>query len=769
MSALIKDLRERHVFRYLLLYIGVCWGLVEFLDFIVNRYVLSPALTDFALLTAALLLPSVLLIAYHHGRPGADDVVRSERIGVPVNLAVAAAVLTSVFWGKDLGAVTTTVTVADEEGNEVQRVIPKASFRRRLALFNFDLEGADSSAAWLQYALPRGVTLDLTQDQFIDFRPPASFKDRLREAGFDELTGVPLSLQREISEDLHRDHFLTGTVSIAGDTIRAVVSLYRTDAARMVAEHEYAGTDPLALADEIAAQLRVDLEVPNTGTLEGSADLPVSEILTSSPAAFRAFAAAMGGIDVRDDYEAGARSLTEAVELDPSFALANWLLFQVEVFTNRGAQAVPRLQAAMEHLYRLPERMQFGVKADYYMMVRQDADRAFTVLIMCAELFPDDIAAHQTRAQVSIARDQKEEAIASLNRVVELDPGQSQILPEIGGLYESLGMFDEALDYYFGYLELFPDDAETLLDIGDIHQQRGDHEEARAQFERAMLLEPTEQGPVLRLAGLDLYLGEFSNALAQYEEALAAARTAQERAVALNALADYYELRGQISLALDYAARTLTEREAFQLPFQTSAQRMGTLRLYVKAGRPDEALRRLESLSAELSAPFDQLAAIGALQIHLEMHQPARAEEALIGVEELIRTLGAESLRQLVVQATGRIHQDREEWSQSIEQFRQMALLNPTDLGVHISIGRSQRELGELDAAAASIGEVLLVRPGDPFAHYELALVLEDQGSLDEARQHLERALTAWESADASFEPAARVREALARLGGGGE
>jgi tetratricopeptide (TPR) repeat protein len=764
MSALISDLRERHVFRYLLLYVGVCWGLVEFLDFIVSRYLLSPALTDFALLTAALMLPSVLLIAYHHGRPGADPVARSEKLGVPVNLAVAVAVLGAVFWGKDLGAVTTVVTVSDEEGNEVERVIPKASFRRRLALFNFDLESADSSGVWLQYALPLGVATDLAQEQFIDLQVPALFRDRLQEAGYDDLTGVPLSLQREISEDLHRGHFLTGTVSTALDSIRATVTLYETDRARVVSQHEYAGTDPLEIADRIAGQLKEDLEVPSASSLEGTADLPVSEVLTSSPAAFRSFASGWRSIQVQSDFEAAARFLTETVELDPTFALANFLLFQVEVFANRGAQGIARLQAAMEHLYRLPERMQFPVKADYYLVVRQDTERAFAVLDMWAELFPDDIAAHQARAQVSIARDRKDEAIASLSRIAELDPGQSQILRQIGDLYESQGMFDEALGYYFRYLELFPEDPETLLEIGDIHRQRGDHDEARANFERATLLDPTDQEPMLRLADLDLSLGSFSEALAQYEDVLAAARTAQERGEALDALADYYEVRGQISDALGYTDRALAENQTHQPPFLTVVQRMVALALYVKAGRSDEALRDLESLSSELSTPFDQLAALGALRIHLQMHEPARAEEALVGMEELIQTLGAENLRQVVVEAQGRIHEDRGEWSQAIEQYSQQLALDPTNLDAKVAIGRCQRQLGELDAAASSIGEALVVTPGDPEANYELALVFEAQGSTAEAREYLQKALLAWESADASFQPAARAREALARL-----
>ncbi len=762
---MINDLRERHVFRYLLLYIGVCWGLVEFLDFLVNRYLLSPALTDFALLTAALVIPSVVLIAYHHGRAGADPVTRSEKIGVPLNLAVAAAVLGAVFWGRDLGAVTTVVTVEDEEGNEVERVIPKESFRRRLALFNFDLESADTSGAWLQYALPQAIATDLFQEQFVEIQIPALFKDRLREAGFDDLTGVPLIFQRELSEDLHRDHFVAGTVSTAGDSIQATVTLYRTARAQVVARHEYSGIEPLELADRIAGQLREDLEIPSAESLEGAVDLPVSEILTSDPVVFRLFADGVRELAVRDDYEAAARSLSEAVALDPTFALANLILYQVQILANRGPEGIARLQAAMEYMYRMPERLQFRVKAEHYFL-RQDTERGIAVLNMWAELFPDDIAPHQVLAQVWLSMNEPDDAIASLSRVVELDPGQNQILRQIGDLYESQAKFDEALDYYFRYLELFPDDPETMLEVGDIHRQRGDHDEARANFERATLLDPADQGPMLRLANLDLSLGDYSGSLEQYENMLAVARTAQEREEALDALADYYELRGQISLALEFAERRLAESRSFQPPFVLVAQQMLALSLYVKAGRPDEALRRLESLSAELSTPFDKLAALGELRIHLEMHEPDRAEASLPGMEELIRTLSAEALRRIVVEAQGRIHEDREEWSQAIEQYRRQVALTPTDLDPKIAIGRCQRELGELDAAAASIQEALLVEPGDPVANYELALVLEEQGSADEAREVLQEAMTAWESADASFEPAVRAREALARLGG---
>ena len=67
----------------------------------------------------------------------------------------------------------------------------------------------------------------------------------------------------------------------------------------------------------------------------------------------------------------------------------------------------------MDHLYRFPERVQFGVKSDYYVIVQNDFDKAVAVLEMWAELFPDDLMAYQARLVVQSRRDDKEGALAT--------------------------------------------------------------------------------------------------------------------------------------------------------------------------------------------------------------------------------------------------------------------------------------------------------------------------------------------------------------------
>jgi hypothetical protein len=72
MIAASRQLLERRVPQYLALYLGIAWGVVQFIDFIAQRYALSPHLTDVALLGFALLLPSDRVKALEHLRRAAQ-------------------------------------------------------------------------------------------------------------------------------------------------------------------------------------------------------------------------------------------------------------------------------------------------------------------------------------------------------------------------------------------------------------------------------------------------------------------------------------------------------------------------------------------------------------------------------------------------------------------------------------------------------------------------------------------------------------------------
>ena len=92
---------------------------------------------------------------------------------------------------------------------------------------------------------------------------------------------------------------------------------------------------------------------------------------------------------VRSDWSAGIDHLNTVTQNDPTFALAQLDLALLLMNNNRPQEAAAAIRAALDHVYRLPERLQFIVKANYYSFAG-DVPRAMALLEMRADLYPED-------------------------------------------------------------------------------------------------------------------------------------------------------------------------------------------------------------------------------------------------------------------------------------------------------------------------------------------------------------------------------------------
>jgi FimV-like protein len=761
-----SELFRRRVPQFLGVYLAAGWAALEFTDFLVNRFVLSANLTDLALLAWAVMIPTVLLLAWVHGAPGRDEWTTAEKIGIPINVAVAALLMFVLFQGKDLGAATTAIKVETEEGETVERVIPKSEFRKRLALFFFDNESADTALDWLQYGIPWGLGDDLTQDLFLDVQLPnpvvgelSGMTTRLREAGYEDGLNVPLSLKRGIAEELHRDHFVTGSISSAEGQIAVTTQLYDTSRGKVIEERTFTGDDPFSLIDQISTQLRLDLEIPSQH-VEDTRDLPISELHTQSLTAFRALVDALLAM-TRNDWSGAAAKLENAVAEDPSYAGAHMVRFVAYLFLNDSETAMQALEAGLEHDYKLSERGQFAAKVAYYRLARQDMEKAQAVVGMWSELYPDDLAAHSVRAQLYAQAGELERAIESYERILELDPGQFDALRVIGEAYTQLGQYEAAESYYQQYAERFPDDARSFTPLGDLARLKGDHAEAKQHFERAQLLESGDVAVISDLAWAEYNLGDFERALDYMEEGLATSTTASQRAQAYEALLTYYQARGQSRRAIEYMHSYWEEISASQAPAQALVTKFGNLSTYVDAGMTRAAIDTLQAVKAQLSPPFDLLSAIGELSVAMALNDADRIEAALESAEQMIAGLGFEFFRFAQIRGSGRLLELQGDYQQAIVSYERALSLQPTSTHINNDIGRCQRLLGDLEAAEASLMRRLKVRPYSGLTNLELAKVYIDMGDRDRAIEHLETALRVWENADAGYERANEARQLL--------
>ena len=126
--SIFSELLRRRVPQILAIYGAGCWTVVQIVEWVIDRYLISPHLTDLCLIGMLSFIPSIALIAYFHGTPGRDKWHPIEKIGIPINIIASVLILFIAFYPKDLGAITETIIVEDELGNTIERVIPNTKY-----------------------------------------------------------------------------------------------------------------------------------------------------------------------------------------------------------------------------------------------------------------------------------------------------------------------------------------------------------------------------------------------------------------------------------------------------------------------------------------------------------------------------------------------------------------------------------------------------------------------------------------------------------------
>jgi tRNA A-37 threonylcarbamoyl transferase component Bud32/TolB-like protein len=347
------------------------------LDFAVNRFILSPHLPVFGLAALASLLPAVALIAYYWGSQASAG-RQQLNMAVAANLVASGVILWLAFGAKDLGAATTRVVVEDEDGNTMERVVPKSAFRKRLAVYSFANEASDSATDWLQYGIPMAVEADLGQDLFIKTAGSEIMTEDLRRAGYPTGLDIPLTLMRQLADDNNLPYFVTGSFAVTDTAVEVTVQLYETRRAKLLSERRYFSTDVFAVADEVSVVLKHDLGIPKQH-IDDVEDLPVADRLTSSETAYRDLVEAYVALTVDQDFPAALTAIRASVEADPTNAYAHLIRYGISLLANDQAGAAQALEGAMQHRHKLPERAQYQTKYQYY-DYKAEAEKALAVL-----------------------------------------------------------------------------------------------------------------------------------------------------------------------------------------------------------------------------------------------------------------------------------------------------------------------------------------------------------------------------------------------------
>jgi tetratricopeptide (TPR) repeat protein len=753
-------------------YLAAGWILLEFTDWVVNRWVLSGHITDFVVFLWLFMVPAVLLLAWTHGAPGRDRWTRVDFIGVSLNLLAAAGFMIVMFGGRDLGAATSSVTVETEDGSTVQRTVPKSEYVRRVGLFAFRNDSDDPELDWLQFGLPWSMHVDLEQDSWV--LPVIGFAEELGGEGLDRPVHLPLARQRDIARDRFLGHLVVGTLERRDDELVVTTRLHDVESGRVMEERVLSGVDPLDLADRLAAQLRQDLGLPS-GHIARSPDLPVSELLSDSLVAVRAFFQAQHAQD--RDARANLRLLGAATGTDSTFAMAQALLGEAYIAANRPEDAYAAYGAALRHEYRLSERLRYEVKGRYYQLTRQP-EKALRVARLRTELYPEDPTAWDILGVVLAARGDNEGAIEAFEEGLALDPSAYGRVQALGQFYANNGQIEDARRTFQGYADRYPDRLLPMRSLGNLYLQMGEFDTAADYFERALLLDPRDFASLVDLADIAERSADFAAARDYYDQAISASGNDERMWHVGGRLVGYFDLQGMTDSAiarLEAVAGYLGSTSGRLMELQ---QRVNAIALYPRAGERRRALAFLDSLRAELEPPLTFFVPVAEALLYREIGDGRAVEAAVPQARQAYREFGLTALDWIMIHLSGEAKRLQGDCSAAVPLYEEAA--GAMQAGSHgaidvllggnpwLGLGMCYRRLGQYGDAEAALRRVLGLLPADARSRYELALVYRDAGRGDEALRHLRGAVHVWRNADPDRAEAAAANALLAEWEGGG-
>jgi len=778
-DSLFENLKHRRVPQIAGMYIAAMWLVIELGDWVTERFGLHGHLTSFVFVAMLVMLPAVLLVAYNHGAPGRDRWTKTEKIFVPVNAALAAILLWFITPLIDVEAATETLAIQDETGAIQEYAVARRGYHRELIAFYWENDTGNPELDWLAYGLPIMLAHDInrvspvvTADTPID---SALIRDRLREQGYDRLTGVPSGLAVELTRDQQSDALVVGSFSEDGKA--KVVSIRVIDAASgdVIETFTGNGSDWMAAIDAVtAAVLRTWEIVP----AENHSDDPVNEHFTNSLDAARHYVLGKIAIELDGDYPLGVSEYDAALTIDPAFAEARSELSVRQFLSGDLDAARDSATQALRNSYRLSTSSEFILKANRY-IYDGDFDRGERVLDVWREVEPNNTRALQNVARLSQIRGTSaslEKALAAYDRLLELRPNDYSIYRQKAAIEQQRGNYDAAIGLLSRYLEFVPDSGPAYNQLAVLYQARGDLDAAQAALEDAAILADDPVTAELGLARLEARRGLFDAAVRRLGALRDRGLLPQQDLQVVLVSAEIAIARGRITEAMEHYAeanelgRTLVPPATRIIVIE--GQQAAMLMLL---GRFDEALATADNVAAQLQPPLSLHINFIYTSIHEaagnrdEFRRWAKATRDASGqLPEFYNAIMALEQAQIDIwdedfeAALANVDAASAMLSQSILQTQ---LDNLAVSESFLSVARLYLDAGAPDKAREQLEAVLRVYPGNAYAKYLLARVLIATGDVDNARLFLEDALALWSEADDELLYLRQARETMASLG----
>ena len=276
----------------------------------------------------------------------------------------------------------------------------------------------------------------------------------------------------------------------------------------------------------------------------------------------------------------------------------------------------------------------------------------------------------------------KDSALLSLERAVEINPYLSESRTNLGNIYLDMGDVDDAIFQYRYALRINPKDAKTHHNLGNAYRKREWPDDAISQYKKAIRIDPNFIDAYRNLSSTYLQERMFSEAIFQLQRAL---KLEPGNAKCYKQMGDTYSYMDDCSQAIEQYERALVLKWDFAevyLAIGVCYNKMGQIEKEIAA------YKNALEINSELLPAISNLAAA--------YFRQEDYDSAIAQYKRFLRINGGDSV---VYYYLASAYSNKEDYKKAIKAYRKAISLDSKMGGAHNGLAFAYYKLKEYELA----------------------------------------------------------------------
>jgi tetratricopeptide (TPR) repeat protein len=278
-------------------------------------------------------------------------------------------------------------------------------------------------------------------------------------------------------------------------------------------------------------------------------------------------------------------------------------------------------------------------------------------------------------------------AIRDYRKVLQLRSDMVEAKVNLGAALSRIGQYDEAIAMYESALPSLPYKAPVILNLGLAYYKKGDFANAHGQFEKVNALQPNNARVATLLGDTDLRLGKPADAVALMQP-----------------------LDAENSNDMDFQ-------------FVYGSALLGSGKLTAGAERVEHVAKSHDRADAYLLAGMNRLQLNDFELARKDLDEALRLDPKLPNIYTL----------------AGTARDKAGDFASAEPAFREALKTDPESFEANLYLGAILYKRREIDEAKVFVDRALKLRPNDPLARYESAMLKSMTGAYEDAARLLEQ------------------------------